>query len=167
MSDDAQEERGADKPPRHYVSDAGLRQAIEESVEGALAETLASADFPAIWQMLKTHDKILRGNGRPGLVEDIAVLRPLAGELHEHLKNFQKFETENKLDRQSIFAKLETLSTDMAKGFTNIFTRLKPVEETSSGYFKTLVAVGTVSAIVGAVLTFLMTHWDKVKGIFQ
>lgn len=136
-------------------------------VDGALAETLSAADFPAIWQLLKSHEKILRGNGRPGLVEDVAVLRPLAEQLNTHLRDFNAAEIKSRVERQSLFEKLESLGKDMKVGFKTVFDRLKPVEETSTRYFKAMVTVGTISAIVGAVFTFVISNWDKIKGVFQ
>jgi hypothetical protein len=161
MSDERHEEAGT-KPIVRFVSETALREAIEDGVEAAIAPIMSSADFPAIWQMLKAHDKILRGNGRPGLVEEVAVIKPMVPKLETHLKSFIDFEVQTKLDRQTFFSRFDQIEKKVDDGITGIKESIKPLTDLYNKMTRGAVAIGFFAFLAGGLIMFLFEKGGKI-----
>lgn len=150
-----------------FMSRKALDQLVEARVEIAMAEYLASLDAPAIWESIKKHDKALFGNGRPGLVEEMAVIRPMAPKLEAHLKAFNDFETQTKLDRQSFFGRFDTIEKKVDDGLAALTEAIKPFTKISSVILKGGVAIGFFAFLAGGLVAFALGHIDRLSEIMQ
>ena|SRR5258708_1672270 len=157
--------------------DSATADEIQRRVEGYAAEILASADFPEIWNKLKAHDKVLHGNGRPGLVENVAAFAPLAKQIEEHLKSFKVFELDTKLDQQKVHSamdnfegNLRTIQENIRSGFEKLELKIKPLEDISGNLTRILVGVAVLSAIGGAIIVtcaWMAENWSTIRSWFK
>lgn len=147
-----------------------IKNVVEEAVEGALAEVLSSANFPEIGRLLTQHEKILRGNGRPGLVEDMALLRPIVGKVEKHVQDFQAFEIKVTADSVAVHASLNALTKSVEDGFRSMGEKIKTFEDMSEKFTKFYVSVGFLGFIGGGLLVaaaWSVENFDKIKGWFH
>lgn len=147
--------------------EADLRTVVEETVTKGLEESMKAADFPAIWQMLKTHDKILRGNGRPGLVEEMAVTKPMVAKLEAHLKAFNEFESQTKVDRQAFFSRFDSIEKTVGDGLNSLKKAIEPITKIYKIMIQGGVAIAFAGALIGGFIVFIFEHAEKIKEILK
>jgi hypothetical protein len=150
-----------------YVSPKVLDQMIEGRVDVAMAEYLKALDAPAMWESLKKHDKALFGNGRPGLLEEMAVTKPMVGKLEAHLKAFTEFEIQTKVDRQAFFLRFDKIETTVETGIEGLKKSIEPLAGLYDKLTKGAVAIGFFSFLAGGILAFLIANIGKIKEILK
>jgi hypothetical protein len=146
-----------------HMSKETLNSLVEAKVDAAMAEYLGALDAPALWEMLKKHDKILLGNGRPGLIEEMAVTKPMVAKLELHLKNFSEFEMQTKLDRQSFFARFDAIESKVDTGLADVKKSLEPLTGLYDKLTKGAVVIGFAGFLVGGFITFVFQKSEKIS----
>ncbi len=146
-----------------------LRSIISDSIAGVLS----AFDLPGIQRTVVLHDKILNGGERPGLKEEVALLKPLIKKLDEHIERFGEFEGETIVERQAVHddlrflkAGLEGLSKSIEDKFETLSERIKPFETMNTNFQKLYAGVAILGAVGGAVLVglaWMVEHWETLR----
>ncbi len=157
-----EEEDGRGIKPVRYMSPKVFEAVVESKVDMAMAEYFKALDVPAIWDKLKRHEKALYGNGRPGLIEEMAVTKPMAGKLEAHLSDFKKFEIKTMQDRTSFFARFDQIEEKVETGLKAVNDAIKPLTKLFNIATKGAVAIGFFSLLLGGLAVFLIDHWEKI-----
>jgi hypothetical protein len=150
-----------------YMSKQSLDILVEAKVEAAMAEYFGALDVPHIMESIKKHDKILLGNGRPGLIEEMAVTKPMVAKLEAHLKNFSEFELQTKLDRQSFFGRFDAIENKVDEGFAEFKKLIEPLTGLFDKLTKGAVIIGAVGFVIGGIIMFLFEKSDKISEVFK
>lgn len=170
MSDEAAPEGApeeSDLKPLRYMSPKVLQMVIEAKVDLAMAEYFKALDVPAIWDGLKKHEKALYGNGRPGLIEEMAVTKPMAAKLEGHLADFKKFELKTMEDRTSFFGRFDQIEKKVDDGLKAVNDAIAPLSKIFSIATKGAVGISFFSVLAGGLAIFLIDHWDKIMEFFK
>lgn len=150
-----------------YMSKEALNLLIEAKVDAAVAEYLGPLDAPAMWENIKKHEKILLGNGRPGLIEEMAVTKPMVAKLEAHLQNFSAFELQTKLDRQSFFSRFDTIEKKVDDGIAALTASIKPLTNLYENMTKAAFVIGLAGVVVGGIFVFLLEKANKISELIK
>jgi hypothetical protein len=150
-----------------YVSQEALNQIIDDKVDLAVAEYLHSLDIPSVWEAIKKHDKILLGNGRPGLIEEMAVTTPMVAKLDDHLSAFHEFEVQTKVDRQQFYSRFDQIEKKVDTGITSLQASIAPLSGLYDKMTKGAVAIGFFMFLAGGLLIFMLENAHKIAEFFK
>ena len=146
-----------------------LVKKVVEEVMGKVRRLIDETYIPKIVEKLNTHEKILRGNGRKGLVEQVAVLADQSADFKKHIETFEAFMTKSQVQGQATTDTLKqisdaqgTIKTDITEKLDTLTKRLAPLEKVGTSYIRHVTIVGTACGILGAALTFLIVNFSSI-----
>lgn len=127
------------------------------------------------------HDHILFGNGRPGLLQDVAEIRASVVFFKTTAEQLQKDATTQRQDQDKFNRKLEIFVNRVETSVTRIetngnsaFTRLKkaealllPILDWKKNILLRLATIGATATVIFGVLWAVFEHWDKFRLLFQ
>jgi hypothetical protein len=137
---------------------ARLARVIDESLLPKV-----SASIESLREEVEKHSKVLEGNGRPGLISEMAVVRSASDRIEAYIEDSHKANEQNAADRQAIFSSLETLKTDL----TAYGARLKPLEDVQLNYWKTLFAASFIWLVLGGAAVFVVEKREAIASFIH
>ena len=155
------------------TSEALLKRVVCE----ALVATIETLDIAGVQKKIEIHDKLLYGDVRPGLIEEITMLKPLVSKVEDHLKSFKKFELETVTERQAVQDNLKSiqdsvngLKRTVEKEMLDFKEKIKPFENMMENFQKFYTSMAVLGAVGGAALVgfaWIASNWVIVKGWFH
>jgi hypothetical protein len=128
------------------------------------------AEVKAIGRSVKQHDRVLLGNGHPGLVQTVSKLEGIVNGLASTIAK-----VEDSSRRMEVSAmRMEVHTHEMAKGtgllkkrVAEVEAMVKPLIDWKRGV---IIRITTMVATAGVILGGLWAafeNWDRIKAVFQ